>query len=134
MKNFPDSSDHEHVLHVAKGSVVNLTCSIHTQEIDWYFKDINSTTNVISYGLQLLSVKPIRQNNDVEKRNSPVVLYKYRVSSDNHSHHMLTVYIQGKDDEGVYQCIDSKSDMPIKKTIRVALCKKIILKILSLNL
>ena len=38
---------------------------------------------------------------------------------------MLSVYIEDKYDEDSYQCVDSKSDTPIKKTIKfiiISLC------------
>jgi hypothetical protein len=36
---------------------------------------------------------------------------------------MLSIYIEDKSDEGSYQCVDSKSDTPIKKTIKLFLSK-----------
>ncbi len=50
---------------------------------------------------------------------------KYRVTSDRALNHVLTVYVQGAQDEGAYQCIDSKSETPIKKNIYVYLSKNI---------
>ena len=50
-------------------------------------------------------------------------LVKYKLSSDRRSTHTLTLYIQGKQDEGSYQCVDSKSETPVKKTIHVLLSK-----------
>ena len=46
---------------------------------------------------------------------------KYKVTSDLHFTHMLGVYVQGEQDEGSYQCIDSVSESPVKKTIVVIL-------------
>ena len=48
-------------------------------------------------------------------------ILKYKVSSDQQFTHMLTLYVQGAQDEGSYQCIDSISESPIKKTIIVTL-------------
>jgi hypothetical protein len=53
----------------------------------------------------------------------PTQIYKYKVSSDRELTHVLTLYVQGVQDEGSYQCIDSKSENPIKKTIYVYLSK-----------
>lgn len=50
-------------------------------------------------------------------------LFKYKVISDHNSFHLLSVYVQGKQDEGTYQCVDSKSETPIKKTIKLFLSK-----------
>ena len=36
---------------------------------------------------------------------------------------MLSIYIQDKQDEGMYQCVDSKSETPVKKTIKLILSK-----------
>ena len=44
---------------------------------------------------------------------------------------MLSVYIEDKYDEGSYQCVDSKSDTPIKKTIKLFLSKQIFLLFLG---
>ena len=38
---------------------------------------------------------------------------------------MLSVYIEDKNDEGSYQCVDSKSETPIKKTIKLLLSKSL---------
>lgn len=48
-------------------------------------------------------------------------LVKYELISDRHSTHVLKLYVQGTQDEGSYQCVDSKSEVPIKKTIVVYL-------------
>jgi hypothetical protein len=128
------------------GDTINLTCIINTREVDWHFKDKNLTTTILSYGLQLQVRQPIiydlndyntikysdyNNNNNqnfesnfneqlsIFKRNEPII--KYKLSSDLEYTHMLTLYIQGSQDEGSYQCVDSKSDSPIKKTIRVSL-------------
>lgn len=37
--------------------------------------------------------------------------------------HELTLYVEGRKDEGSYQCVDSTSDVPVKKTIHVILSK-----------
>lgn len=64
----------------------------------------------------------LQQRNTAYSHHSPH-MFKYRVSSDHELTHVLTVYVQGPQDEGSYQCIDSKSESPIKKTIQVYLSK-----------
>lgn len=137
------------VLFVNIGELVNLTCRINTKEIDWHFKDKNLTTTILSYGLQLQVAQPnldfseysassssshVRydQNYDYESEqnfrgpNVATPLVKYKLSSDRQNVHMLTLYVQGPQDEGSYQCIDSKSESPIKKSILVYLSKKML--------
>jgi hypothetical protein len=119
------------------GDTVNLTCNINTREVDWHFKDKNLTTTIISYGLQLQVAQPNIYDfedfsnsfrlNDYDLRNDQQIL-KYRVSSDRQFTHMLSLYVQGEQDEGSYQCVDSKSEQPIKKTIRIVLSKLSTLK------
>lgn len=131
------------------GDTINLTCSIDTREIDWHFKDRNLTTTILSYGLQLqvapqphqLFQQQIQYDlndakyNDYDdatsssnyKQDYHAQPVKYRVSSDRQSIHMLTLYVQGNQDEGSYQCVDSKSEIPIKKTIRVILSNDLII-------
>ena len=71
----------------------------------------------------------VNNNNNNRRRNTAYShvsqFYKYRVSSDREMTHILSLYVQGQQDEGSYQCIDSKSESPIKKTIRVHLSKLI---------
>ena len=121
-------------LFVDIGELVNLTCNINAKEIDWHFKDKNLTTTIISNGPYLqVEQSHIPAENEVllldggasplTRRNSLSAALKYRLSSDRHSSHMLTLYVQGSQDEGSYQCIDSKSETPIKKTIRLILSK-----------
>lgn len=111
-------------LYVNIGDTINLTCIIDTKEIDWHFKDNNLTTTILSYGLQLQvasqASSAAAQYNDF---NDLLVNehQKYKVTSDRQSIHMITVRVQGNQDEGSYQCVDSKSEIPVKKTIRVIL-------------
>jgi hypothetical protein len=108
---------------VSNGEHINLTCTINTDEIDWYFKDSNSTTNIISNGLRLQFVQHIHSAlpHKLTKNNNRFL--KYQVSSDHNFKHILTVYVEGKKDEGIYQCIDSKSEVPVKRTIQMFLSK-----------
>jgi hypothetical protein len=120
---------------VSVGDTVNLTCNINTREVDWHFKDKNLTTTILSYGLQLQVAQPniydfedfsksFRFNDyDMQSSNEQQQVVKYKVSSDRQFTHMLSLYVQGEQDEGSYQCVDSKSEQPIKKTIRVVLSK-----------
>lgn len=129
------------------GEKVNLTCNIHTKEIDWHFKDKNQTTTILSFGLQLQVAQPLlyelnndndlydHQAGDLSGTETPDFFYsiqrspkaarskllKYQLSSDRQSNHVLSLYVQGVQDEGSYQCVDSKSDVPVKKTILVYL-------------
>ena len=124
------------------GDTINLTCILNIKEVDWHFKGKNSSTTILTYGLQLQVVQPVIYElsqpsqqqllNDDDYLDSVQIyrptrirnqLDKYKVSSDRQSHHMLTLYIQGSQDEGSYQCVDSNSETPIKKTIRVILSK-----------
>jgi hypothetical protein len=135
-----DQSEQAEQLLVNIGDTINLTCNIQTKEIDWHFKDKNLTTTILSYGLQLQvasqsaqyeetfnSFKPGEYDDFQTKQdvslNAGQQIVKYRVSSDRQSTHMLTVHVQGNQDEGSYQCVDSKSEIPVKKTIRVILSK-----------
>jgi VCBS repeat-containing protein len=111
-----DNSNNYEIIYVTSGELTNLTCFIQTSEIDWHFKDSNSTTYIISNGLKLQLIKPTKN----EEFN-----LKYHVTSDERSYHMLSIYIQGKQDEGIYQCVDSKSETPIKKNIKLLLSKLI---------
>lgn len=139
------------VIYANPGERINLTCHIHAREIDWHFKDKNLTTTILSYGLQLQVAQPFVPSSydypntfgalfgDVEKdqtaeshhRHGSLFfpahkqerLVKYELSSDRHSTHVLTLHVQGSQDEGSYQCVDSKSEVPIKKTIIVYLSK-----------
>lgn len=120
-------------LFVNIGDTINLTCNIDTKEIDWHFKDRNLTTTILSYGLQLqvapqsaqYDMNDIRFGVDYEdhlkQQDNSLKMIKYKVSSDRQSTHMLTLHVQGNQDEGSYQCVDSKSEIPVKKTIRVIL-------------
>lgn len=120
------------------GDTVNLTCNIAIPEVDWHFKDTNLTTTILSYGTQLLVNQQIIYNADslnsmLRNEHYQEVQYpsleeetlKYRLSSDMQIKHQLTLYIEGNKDEGSYQCVDSKSEQPVKKTIHVILSKKI---------
>jgi hypothetical protein len=112
-------------LYVNIGDTINLTCIIDTKEIDWHFKDNNLTTTILSYGLQL-QVAPQASSSAAAQYNDFNDLLvnehqKYKVTSDRQSIHMITVQVQGNQDEGSYQCVDSKSEIPVKKTIRVIL-------------
>ena len=141
--NGADQIETEDLL-VNVGDTINLTCLINIKEVDWQFKDKNLTTTFLSFGPQLqvrqsimyeaderaptdyLDDQHYHEHNSMfnnNKRNRmPIV--KYRVSSSLVDQtHMLTLYIQGSQDEGSYQCVDPKSDAPIKKTIRVFLSK-----------
>ena len=126
------------------GDTINLTCYLYTKEVDWHFKDKNLTTTIISNGLQLQVTQQALHVNDITNenrrlkhraimitnnnkkrlrhdRNRNTRLLKYKVTSDLHFTHMLGVYVQGEQDEGSYQCIDSVSESPVKKTIVVIL-------------
>ena len=136
-------------LFVEIGETINLTCYLNTKEVDWHFKDKNLTTTIISNGLQLQVSQPIifdfenfdETIDETEISDNPTSIFrmqrgnggqklKYRVTSDLHFTHLLTVYVQGAQDEGSYQCIDSISESPVKKTIMVILSnKKVIFKI-----
>ncbi len=119
-----DNIEDVDLIYVSIGELVNLTCFIHTKEIDWHFKDYNSTTtNIISNGLQLQILKQISSTHSSFKEKNHKNNLKYKVSSDHNSNHMLSIYIEDKSDEGSYQCVDSKSDTPIKKTIKLFLSK-----------
>ena len=148
-----ESNVEKEMLLVNIGDTINLTCHINTREIDWHFKDKNLTTTVLSYGLQLQVAQPVLfdlvedlstktgaggnydqydefeapHENGRTQRNTAFAhtnhLFKYRVSSDRELTHVLSLYVQGAQDEGSYQCIDSKSETPIKKTIYVYLSK-----------
>lgn len=131
------------LMYVDVGDLINLTCHVNTREIDWHFKDKNLTTTVISYGLELQVIQPIyidagffnafnaeseshyEKFNKMSRRSGTGQhrILKYKVTSDKQFSHMLTVFIQGEQDEGTYQCIDSKSETPLVKTIRVILSK-----------
>lgn len=120
------------------GDTVNLTCNIAIPEVDWHFKDTNLTTTILSYGTQLLVNQQIiynadnlnsmlRQSEHYQEVQYPSLeeeTLKYRLSSDMQIKHQLTLYIEGNKDEGSYQCVDSKSEQPVKKTIHVILSKK----------
>lgn len=132
-------------IYVDIGKTINLTCLLNLKEVDWHFKDKNLTTTIISNGLQLQVFQPIYlpDNEGEEERQrqyqTDTVMYhlrqrdasienrkkytklKYKVSSDLHFTHRLTLYVQGEQDEGSYQCIDSISESPVKKTIMVIL-------------
>jgi len=128
-------------MYVNEGDMINLTCLVNTREIDWHFKDKNLTTTIISYGLELQVIQPIyidgsfvnafngdseihyNKFNSMSRRSGTGQhrILKYKVTSDKQFSHMLTVFIQGEQDEGTYQCIDSKSETPLIKTIRVIL-------------
>lgn len=114
------------------GDQINLTCNINTREIDWHFKDTNLTTTILSYGLQLQIRQPIiyQMNQPISNINrrkfesdsfehEPII--KYKLSSDMKFKHQLTLYVESRKDEGSYQCVDSTSDSPVKKTIHVIL-------------
>ena len=146
----PSGGERE-ILFVNVGDQINLTCHIQSKEIDWHFKDRNLTTTILSFGLQLQVAQPIMYDlisaaaaepslmysdygsggdsffanmNDNERPASfiePQKFVKYKLSSDRHSMHVLTLHVQGAQDEGSYQCVDSKSDVPVKKTILVYL-------------
>ncbi len=122
------------------GERINLTCNINTREIDWHFKDTNLTTTILSYGLQLQVRQPVIhesrpeykghahnienyhfQDIGFDKRSGQVL--KYELSSDFESRHQLSLFIEGTKDEGSYQCVDSQSETPVKKTIHVILSK-----------
>jgi hypothetical protein len=62
-----------------------------------------------------------RHSTRQQKPRQQQKLLKYKVTSDLHFTHMLGVYVQGEQDEGSYQCIDSVSETPVKKTIVVIL-------------
>jgi hypothetical protein len=135
------------LMYVDVGDLINLTCHVNTREIDWHFKDKNLTTTVFSYGLELQVIQPIyidagffnaeseshyEQLNKMSRRSGTGQhrILKYKVVSDKQFSHMLTVFIQGEQDEGTYQCIDSKSETPLIKTIRVILSKFFFLSLL----
>ncbi|CAF0824640.1 unnamed protein product [Brachionus calyciflorus] len=116
------------IIYVNIGDLVNLTCKINNREIDWYFMDRNGTTTVLSNGLQLLVSNSIQRDlskneNDYDLSNFKS-LVKYTINSDRETIHTLTVYVQGREDEGIYQCIDSISESPMKKIISVYLKNK----------
>ena len=114
-----------------------MTCFFNTEEVDWHFKDKNLTTTVLAYGLELQVSKQILLNNndqsflngnsfkydEYDTQQPQQYIFKYKVGSDKQFTHMLTLYVQGTQDEGIYQCIDSKSENPIKKTISLVLSK-----------
>lgn len=114
------------------GDAINLTCSIDTREVDWHFKDTNLTTTILSYGLQLQVRQKViyNQNNDAltpandyhfpSNLQSEQTL-KYRLNSDKLMNHQMTLYVESSKDEGSYQCVDSTSETPVKKTIHVIL-------------
>lgn len=119
---------------VSVGDTVNLTCNIAIPEVDWHFKDTNLTTTILSYGTQLLVNQAIIYNSDhlkgmlgsehfhdMQYPSLEEEILKYRLSSDMQAKHQLTLYIEGNKDEGSYQCVDSKSEQPVKKTIHVIL-------------
>ena len=120
---------------VSIGDTVNLTCNIAIPEVDWHFKDTNLTTTILSYGVQLLVNQAIiytamdsniindENFQDIQYPSSNDEILKYRLSSDMHFKHQLTLYIESSKDEGSYQCVDSKSETPVKKTIHVILSK-----------
>ena len=125
-------------LYVDIGDTINLTCYLNTKEVDWHFKDKNLTTTIISNGLQLQVSQPVifelgaqseaqespvfrSQQQQLEQRETGSQKLKYQVTSDLQFTHLLTVYVQGAQDEGSYQCIDSISESPVKKTIMVIL-------------
>lgn len=120
------------------GDKINLTCHIRAREIDWHFRDKNHTTTILSFGLQLqVASQPSGSSsgfdfadylngfggvdNDLFMSTNQEKSVKYALSSDRHSTHVLTLHVQGPQDEGAYQCIDSKSEIPVKKTILVYL-------------
>lgn len=126
------------------GDKINLTCHIRAREIDWHFKDKNHTTTILSFGLQLqVASQPSGSSsgfdfadylngfggvdNDLFMASNQEKSVKYALSSDRHSTHVLTLNVQGPQDEGAYQCIDSKSEIPVKKTILVYLSKRLFL-------
>jgi hypothetical protein len=126
------------------GEKINLTCHIRAREIDWHFKDKNHTTTILSFGLQLqVASQPSGSSsgfdfadylngfggvdNDLFIASNQEKSVKYALSSDRHSTHVLTLHVQGPQDEGAYQCIDSKSEIPVKKTILVYLSKRLFL-------
>jgi hypothetical protein len=126
------------LMYVDVGDLINLTCHVNTREIDWHFKDKNLTTTVISYGLELQVIQPIYIDtanpdpistydkfNKMSRRSGAGQhrILKYKVTSDKQFTHMLSVFVQGEQDEGTYQCIDSKSETPLIKTIRIILSK-----------
>ncbi len=134
-----DQSETER-LFVNIGERINLTCNINTREIDWHFKDTNLTTTILSYGLQLQVRQPVIletkpeynnyayntenyqfQDTGFDKRSEQIL--KYELSSDFQSRHQLRLFIEGSKDEGSYQCVDSQSETPVKKTIHVILSK-----------
>lgn len=122
-------------IYVNIGETVNLTCNIATREIDWHFMDMNLTTTILSYGLQLQVRQAVIHNahNFQEQLNDyhfqelhydnklDEQVLKYKLNSDMQSNHQLTLYIESSKDEGSYQCVDSKSETPVKKTIHVIL-------------
>jgi hypothetical protein len=142
-----ESTVDKEILLVNVGDTINLTCKINAREIDWHFKDRNHTTTILAYGRQLQVTQPVLfdvsryeasdqelEDFDDTKRDRVRAARseatgrrlqpKYRVTSDRAQHHVLTVYVQGAQDEGSYQCIDSKSETPIKKNIYVYLSKQ----------
>ncbi len=121
--DFQDTaSNTELLLYAANGEPVNLTCTINTDEIDWYFMNSNSTTKQISTGTRVQILKHVHTAlpKKLTKTNK---FLKYRVNSDHNLNHILTVHVEGKEDEGVYQCIDSKSEKPVKRMIKLLLSK-----------
>lgn len=134
-RNTIEPSYESEIFFVNIGDLVNLTCKVDTKEIDWYFMDNNKTTIELSKGLQLYVSDNIRKNIENQNVNfdkesmleNNIIEYqipnlvKYQVSSDGLSTHTLTVYIESKQDEGSYQCIDSLSDSPLKKKILINL-------------
>lgn len=147
LENEEFQAEHEKI-YADIGDLINMTCFFNTEEVDWHFKDKNLTTTILAYGLELQVSKQIflsaddqitknlmkyeadydvsRSNNNNQAayrfvRDSEPFVFKYKVGSDRQFTHMLTMYVQGNQDEGIYQCIDSKSENPIKKTISLVL-------------
>lgn len=72
-----------------------------------------------------IDVESEYQLNDDEITNAnQKKILKYRLNSDFKSKHMLSLYVQGVQDVGAYQCVDSRSESPIKKKISLILSKK----------
>ena len=128
-------------MYAETGEPINLTCLLNTKEVDWHFKDKNLTTTIISNGLQLQVYQPIqqllllpkREHEEEEQQQQQQPLLKYRVTSDLAFTHSLTVFVQGEQDEGSYQCVDSVSESPVKKTIIVILSRLIFIVLDSLT-
>ena len=68
-----------------------------------------------------------RTREPASRLNAYQLKAKYAVNSDKAmQRHVLSVLIEGSEDEGSYQCIDSNSDSPIKKNIYLFLSKTLL--------